>query len=95
MHTHIPIPHTHTHHTHTHTHTRSLDPNIKAVVYSAGIALGTEDDWNFMWNTFLAETDPYEKGLYINALAQSTQLWILNRYSLFRGRGVGSQVEEL
>eukprot|EP00731_Ephydatia_muelleri_P032135 Em0023g642a len=57
-----------------------LDPNIKTVVYSAGIALGTEDDWNFMWNKFLTETDPYEKRLYISALAKSTQPWILNRY---------------
>ena len=86
--THTPhTPHTHIHtHTHTHTpihtHPYSLDPNIKTVVYSAGIALGTEDDWNFMWNKFLTETDPYEKRLYISALAKSTQPWILNRYNL-------------
>eukprot|EP00731_Ephydatia_muelleri_P032158 Em0023g665a len=33
-----------------------------------------------MWNKFLTETDPYEKRLYISALAKSTQPWILNRY---------------
>ena len=78
--------HTHTHtHTLTHTHTCSLDPNIKAVVYSAGIALGTEDDWNFMWNKFLVEPDPYEQILYISALAHSKQPWILNRYSAVKG----------
>ena len=99
-HTHTCTHTTHKIHKYTHTlhhiHTHSLDPNIKAVVYSAGIALGTEEDWNFMWNKFLAETDPYEKGLYINALAQSTQVSILNRYiSLVSRKGVGSQVEEL
>ena len=51
-------------------------------MYSAGIALGTEDDWNFLWNKFLVETDASEKELYSNALAQTTQLLILNRYSV-------------
>ena len=83
IHTHTTHTYTHTHtHTPIHTHPYSLDPNIKTVVYSAGIALGTEDDWNFMWNKFLTETDPYEKRLYISALAKSTQPWILNRYNL-------------
>ena len=80
-----PLEHTHTH-THTHTthtyttHTRSLDPNIKAAVYSAGIALGTEEDWNFMWQYYTNITEPYEMKLVRLALSYSPSTSTLSRY---------------
>ena len=57
----------------------SIDPNLKTLVYGLGIAHGDEDDWNFVWNNYLQSQDPYEKRLFLIALGQSAQPWILNR----------------
>ena len=57
----------------------SIDPNLKAMVYQVGVAYGSEADWEFMWQRYKNSTDPYEKRLYLRALAQSTEPWILSR----------------
>ena len=71
-------------HTHVHTltlsHTHhSIDPDLKSVVYRIGIAHGSDEDWDYMWQQYNMATDPYEKRLYLVALAQSTEPWILSR----------------
>eukprot|EP00731_Ephydatia_muelleri_P032127 Em0023g634a len=69
----------------------SLDPNIKGAVYSAGIALGTEDDWNFMWNYYTNLTEPYEMRLVRQALSFSPDSSILSRYLNYSITAVRSQ----
>ena len=51
------------------------------MVYPAGIALGGEEEWQFLWERYLESPDPYEKRLCLYALAYSKEPWILNRYS--------------
>ena len=58
----------------------SIDPNLKAIVYQVGVAYGSVADWEFMWQRYKSSTDPYEKRLYLRALAESTEPWILSRY---------------
>ena len=58
----------------------SIVPDLKDVVYQVGVAYGSQADWEFVWQQYQSSTDPYEKRLYLRALAQSTEPWILNRY---------------
>ncbi len=57
----------------------SVPPNLREVVYPAGIALGGEEEWQFLWEQYFESTDPYEQSLYLTAMAYSTEPWILNR----------------
>ena len=57
-----------------------IDPNLKALVYGVGVAVGGEDAWNFVWNKYSKTDDPYEKRLLLRSLAEATEPWILSRY---------------
>ena len=57
----------------------SLEPNLKNVVYMAGIANGDDDDWEFMWTKFQEATVPSEKRKLLYALAKSKDVLALNR----------------
>ena len=72
----------HTHHLHTHhiLHPSSIAADIKSVVYSVGVAYGSDVEWDFVWQRYLSSTDPYEKGLFLRALAESQTPWLLSRY---------------
>ena len=61
----------------------SIDPNLKDVVYQVGVAYGSEEDWNYMWEWYNTTDDPYEKRLCLRALAASREPWILSRYGNF------------
>ena len=65
-------------HTHTHTHCR-VAADVKSVVYSVGVAYGGEEEWDFVWSQYLLTSDPYEKRLYLSAMAKSQTPWILSR----------------
>ena len=58
----------------------SVDKDLKSVVYRAGIAHGTVEDWDYLWNWYEETDDPYEKRLCLGALAESTEPWVLSRY---------------
>lgn len=58
-----------------------LSPNIRTYVYKYGMSSGgTEADWDFMWNRFVAETVPQEQTKLMYGLANTKQVWLLNRY---------------
>ena len=57
----------------------SVDPNLKQVVYMAGVAEGGEAEWDFLWDIYQKASDPTEQGLILYALSCSRQLWILTR----------------
>ena len=59
--------------------TRSIDPNLKTLVYGVGVAEGGEEAWNFVWDKYNTTDDPYEKRLLLRSLAESTEPWILSR----------------
>jgi aminopeptidase N len=61
-------------------HSQMVAADLKSVVYPVGIAYGGEEEWDFVWEQYLASSDPYEKRLFLSALAQSRTPWILSRY---------------
>ncbi|XP_054269208.1 aminopeptidase A-like isoform X1 [Macrosteles quadrilineatus] len=52
---------------------------IRNVVYSFGMAESGEQQWDRMWDKYLAETDPQEKGRLRRSLATIKEPWILAR----------------
>ena len=59
----------------------SIPPNLRMVVYPAGIAFGGEEEWEFLWQRYKNVNDPYEKSLCLYSLSFSREPWILNRYA--------------
>ena len=57
----------------------SIPADLRSVVYSAAIAHGSEEEWNFLWQWYLKTTSPDEKSTCLSALAKSMELWILAR----------------
>lgn len=59
----------------------SISPNVRTYVYKYGMRSGgTEFDWDFMWNKYRNETVPQEKIKLLYGLANTKQVWLLNRY---------------
>ena len=56
-----------------------MDPNLKKVVYSVGVANGSEEDWEFVWRQLGTNEDPNEGELLRYALAQAREPSALNR----------------
>ena len=56
-----------------------VDPNLKDVVYGAGVAKGSVLEWDQLWKIYNTTTDPQEQSIILRALAQSKEPWILNR----------------
>jgi len=56
-----------------------VDPNLKRVVYSVGVAYGSEEDWECVWAHLNATEDPNEGRLLRYALAQAREHSTLNR----------------
>ena len=54
-------------------------PDLRTVVYPAAIATGGLEEWEYLWGWYTNTTDPYEKRICLNALAESTEPWILSR----------------
>ena len=59
----------------------SISPNLKNVIYMAGIRYGDESDWELMWDQYLKETDATEKGKLLHALGQTRDSNLLARYA--------------
>lgn len=45
-----------------------------------GVAESGEEEWDKMWDLYLAENDPQEKGKLRYALCAARDPWIISRY---------------
>jgi len=52
---------------------------IRDIIYSYGMTESGEHQWDMMWDKYLAETDPQEKGRLRRALCMIKEPWILAR----------------
>ena len=57
----------------------SVDPDLKSLVYGVGISEGGVKEWDFVWDKYNQSTNSYDKMIYLRALAQSKEPWLLNR----------------
>lgn len=58
----------------------TIDPNLKEVVYSAGIKFGGMTEWQFCWNAYNSTPVQSEKRLLLKALGQPRgDPWLLQR----------------
>lgn len=58
----------------------SIDPNLKEVVYSAGIKYGGITEWQHCWNVYNNTTSQTERKLLLKALGTASDPWLLQRY---------------
>ena len=57
-----------------------VPPNYRAFCYSAGIRLGTNDDWNFAYKMYNETLVASERSLWMRALAASPHVYVLQQY---------------
>ncbi|CAH0561852.1 unnamed protein product [Brassicogethes aeneus] len=60
----------------------SIDPNLKEVVYSAGVKYGGINEWQHCWNLYNTTKIPSERKLLLKALGAASDPWLLQRYLL-------------
>ena len=56
-----------------------VPPNYRAFCYSAGIRLGTNDDWNFAYKMYNETLVASERSLWMRALAASPHVYVLQQ----------------
>ncbi|XP_015117204.1 endoplasmic reticulum aminopeptidase 2 [Diachasma alloeum] len=61
---------------------KKIPPNIRDVVYVAGIRFGTEKEWRHCWEVYKNTQIPSEKRIILQALGATTDPWLLQRYLL-------------
>ncbi|XP_006571773.2 endoplasmic reticulum aminopeptidase 1 isoform X1 [Apis mellifera] len=61
---------------------KRIAPNIRNVVYIAGIKFGGEKEWNHCWENYQETQVSSEKLIMLEALGASTDSWLLQRYLL-------------
>uniref|UniRef100_A0A0C9RJ03 Anpep protein n=1 Tax=Fopius arisanus TaxID=64838 RepID=A0A0C9RJ03_9HYME len=61
---------------------KKIPPNIRDVVYVAGIRFGSEKEWRHCWETYKTTQIPSEKRIILQALGATTDPWLLQRYLL-------------
>ena len=66
-------------HAHISTSSDSIHQDLKAVVYSAGIAFGDLEEWDYLWNIYQTTDDTAEKAICLAALANARVPWLLAR----------------
>lgn len=59
---------------------KKIAPNIRDVVYAAGVKFGGQDEWKYCWETYRKTLFPSEKQVMLQALGASTDPWLLQRY---------------
>lgn len=64
------------------TNNKRIDPNIRSVVYAAGVKFGGQDEWNYCWSKYNTTIYPSEKRIMLAALGATTDPWLLQRYLL-------------
>ena len=56
-------------------------PDLRSLVYYYGMkSVGTEKEWEIMWQLFVDEQDAVEKVKLMNGLAAVKESWILQKY---------------
>jgi len=71
-----------------------IDVNLKYETYCNAIAAGSEKEWDFAWDRYLASSVASEKSTILSSLSCSKEVWLLNRYlnmSLTADSGVRKQ----
>ncbi|KAL7295649.1 hypothetical protein TKK_0011007 [Trichogramma kaykai] len=63
-------------------HQKNITPNIRDVVYSAGVKFGGQEEWNHCWETYRKTIYPSEKRVMLQALGSTADPWLLQRYLL-------------
>jgi aminopeptidase N len=61
---------------------KRIAPNIRDVVYAAGVKFSGENEWKFCWETYQKTPFPSEKRIMLQALGATTDPWLLQRYLL-------------
>ncbi|XP_018905353.1 endoplasmic reticulum aminopeptidase 1 isoform X2 [Bemisia tabaci] len=59
-----------------------IPPNLREVVYLAGIKYGGVKEWKFCWNRYNATRIVSEKKLLLKVLGAASDSWLLQRYLL-------------
>ncbi|XP_017777374.1 PREDICTED: endoplasmic reticulum aminopeptidase 1-like isoform X2 [Nicrophorus vespilloides] len=60
----------------------TIAPDLKEVVYAAGIKYGGLAEWQHCWNIYNTTKVPSEKKLLLKALGVASDPWLLQRYLL-------------
>ncbi|VVC37450.1 Aminopeptidase N-type,ERAP1-like C-terminal domain,Peptidase M1, membrane alanine aminopeptidase, N- [Cinara cedri] len=59
-----------------------VPPNLREVIYLAGIRYGDVKEWNFCWDKYNESRVPSERKLLLKVLGASNDPWLLQRYLL-------------
>lgn len=57
-----------------------IPPNLREVVYAAGIKYGGVKEWEFCWDKYNKSRVPSEKKLLLKVLGVASDPWLLQRY---------------
>ncbi len=61
-----------------------MPATIRSVIYSVGLKHhGGEKVWNIVWDRYKNASNVHEKHYLLEALAQSTDLWLIQRYEQY------------
>ncbi|KAM0730528.1 Endoplasmic reticulum aminopeptidase 1 [Formica fusca] len=59
---------------------KSISPNIRNIVYIAGVKFGEEADWRYCWQVYLKTKIQSEKLMMLQALGTAMDPWLLKLY---------------
>lgn len=57
-----------------------IHPDLKEVVYSAGIKYGGITEWQYCWSMYNNTEVPSERKLILKSLGVASDPWLLQRY---------------
>lgn len=63
-------------------HNESIHPDLKEVVYSAGIKYGGLQEWQHCWNIYNTTKVASDRKLLLKALGVASDPWLLQRYAI-------------
>lgn len=58
----------------------TISPNLRNVVYGAGVKYGGKKEWQFCWKRYQETPVPSEKRLLLTALGNTRDVWQLSQY---------------
>lgn len=59
----------------------TINPDLKEVVYVAGIKYGGINEWQHCWDVYNSTTVPSERKLLLKALGSASDPWLLQRFT--------------
>ena len=57
-----------------------INPDLISLVFTAGIKLGSDAEWNHLWNLYLTSENPTEQESCLSALAYAEKPWLIQLY---------------